>query len=318
MSFYPNLTPVFYAASLAFAVVVALYGNVYWQSLGFTVLVYAILAVGMNMVVGYAGLLDLGYAAFFAIGSYVTAMLMTYTDWSFWLIWPISGIAAGLFGMIVGAPTLRLRTDYLAIVTLGFGEITRLVINNLDVTGGPTGLYALREPEAFGFTVDNQIVYYWLALAMLIFGFATSALLRRSRLGVAWIYIRHDEDVAQAIGINPMAAKLAAYGLGAIWGGLAGGLYVESAGAVSPTSFTFTQSLLVVVSVLLGGQGSLPGVLVGTSLAVGLPEVFRTAESWRYFIFGIVLVAVMLWRPRGLVRDTYRSSVERAFSRHDR
>lgn len=311
-------TRILAAAGLLLAVLIPVIGNIYWLGVGFTVLIFAILAIGMNIVVGYAGLLDLGYAAFFAIGSYVTALLMTYTDYSFWLAWPLSGVAAGLFGMIVGAPTLRLRTDYLAIVTLGFGEITRLVITNLDVTGGPTGLYNLREPEAFGVSIESQTAYYWAALAMLLAGLAVSALLRRSRLGTAWTYIRHDEDLAQAIGINPIAVKLTAYGLGAIWGGLAGALYVESAGAVSPTSFTFTQSLLVVIAVLLGGQGSLPGVLVGTVLAVGLPEVFRTADSWRFLIFGIVLVAIMLWRPRGLIRDSYRTPLEKALAQDAR
>jgi branched-chain amino acid transport system permease protein len=312
------LTPAASLAALAFALAIPFLGNLYWLGLGVDVLIFAILAIGMNIVVGYAGLLDLGYAAFFAIGSYVTALLMADTHWSFWVAWPFSGIAAGLFGMVVGAPTLRLRTDYLAIVTLGFGEITRLVITNLDVTGGPTGLYDLREPQAFGMSIESQTAYYWLALAMLLAGLGCTVFLRRSRLGAAWSYIRNDEDLAQAVGINPIAVKLAAYGLGAIWGGLAGALYVESAGAVSPTSFTFTQSLLVVIAVLLGGQGSLPGVLIGTVLAVGLPEFFRTADSWRFLAFGIVLIVVMLCRPRGLIRDAHRTALEKALVRDAR
>jgi branched-chain amino acid transport system permease protein len=290
----------------AIAIAIPVSGNPYYLSVGNTVLIFAVLAVGLNVVAGYAGLLDLGYVAFFAIGAYVTALLVTYTDIPVWLAWPVSGATAGVFGLIIGAPTLRLRTDYLAIVTIGFGEITRIVITNLDVTGGPTGLYGLREPVIAGYELVDPKAYYFISLAMLLSGLAFSFWVRRSRLGAAWGYIRYDEEVAQAVGVNPLAAKLAAYGLGAIWGGLAGSVYVESVGAVSPTTFTFAQSLLVVMSVVLGGAGSLLGVLVGTILVIGLPELFRTAESWRLLAFGIALVLLMVWRPSGLIRHRFK------------
>jgi branched-chain amino acid transport system permease protein len=293
----------------AIAIAIPASGNPYYLSVGNTVLIFAVLAVGLNVVAGYAGLLDLGYVAFFAIGAYVTALLVTYTDVPVWLAWLLSGATAGVFGLIIGAPTLRLRTDYLAIVTIGFGEITRIVITNLDVTGGPTGLYGLREPVIAGYALVEPRTYYFISLAMLLGGLAFSYWVRRSRLGAAWAYIRHDEEIAQAVGVNPLAAKLSAYGLGAIWGGLAGSVYVESVGAVSPTTFTFAQSLLVVMSVVLGGAGSLLGVLVGTLLVIGLPELFRTAESWRLLAFGLALVLLMLWRPGGLIRDRFKIDI---------
>jgi branched-chain amino acid transport system permease protein len=288
------------------AIAVPLSGNGYFLSVGTTVLIFAVLAVGLNVVLGYAGLLDLGYVAFFAIGSYVTAMLLNYTELPFLLAFAASGVTAGLFGMLVGAPTLRLRTDYLAIVTIGFGEIVRIVATNLDVTGGPTGLYGLRQPVIAGYTLTDPLAYYWIALGMLIVGLSFSAAIRRTKLGAAWAYIRYDEEVAQAVGVNPFLAKLSAYGLGAIWGGFAGSIYVVSVGAVSPTTFTFSQSLLVVMSVVLGGQGSLLGVVVGTLCVIAIPEAFRAAESWRLLGFGIALIALMLWRPTGLIRDRFK------------
>jgi branched-chain amino acid transport system permease protein len=294
------------------AITIPLSGNVYYLSVGTTVLTFAVLTVGLNVVLGYAGLLDLGYIAFFAIGSYVTAMLLYYTEAPYPLAFLASGIVAGLFGMVIGAPTLRLRTDYLAIVTIGFGEIVRIVATNLDITGGPTGLYGLRQPVVAGYTISEPVDYYWIALAMLVVGLGFSAAVRRTRLGAAWAYIRYDEEVAQAVGVNPFLTKLSAYGLGAIWGGFAGSIYVVSVGAVSPTSFTFGQSLLVVMSVVLGGQGSLLGVVVGTLCVIAIPEAFRAADSWRLLAFGITLIALMLWRPRGLVRDRFKLNLSAA------
>ncbi|MGE3872023.1 MAG: branched-chain amino acid ABC transporter permease [Parvibaculaceae bacterium] len=288
------------------AIAIPLSGNLYYLSVGTTVLIFAVLAVGLNVVLGYAGLLDLGYIAFFAIGSYVTAMLFYYTDTPFLPALLASGAAAGLFGMIIGAPTLRLRSDYLAIVTIGFGEIVRIVATNLDITGGPTGLYGLRQPTIAGYTLEDPVTFYCIALGMLGIGLGFSRMIRRTRLGAAWAYIRYDEEVAQAVGINPFIAKLGAYGLGAIWGGFAGSIYVVSVGAVSPTSFNFTQSLLVVMAVVLGGQGSLLGVIIGTLCVIAIPEAFRSADSWRLLAFGLALIALMLWRPTGIIRDRFK------------
>ena len=264
----------------------------------------------MNIVVGYAGLLDLGYVAFFAVGSYTTAILMQDTALSFWVVWPISGVVAGAFGIVIGVPTLRLRMDYLAIVTLGFGEITRLVITNVDFTGGPTGIYNIREVTLLGW-VFTQSAYYYLALVLLVIGVAFSAWICDLNLGAAWTYIKHDEEVARAVGVNPLTAKLAAYFIGAVWGGLAGGIFVEAATAVAPASFVFAQSLLVVLAVILGGQGSVTGAILGSILVVGVPEIFRSMESWRMLAFGGVLVLLMIFRPQGLVLPS-------AATRHER
>ncbi|MGH9919680.1 MAG: branched-chain amino acid ABC transporter permease, partial [Nitrososphaerales archaeon] len=295
-----------WALLAAAAIAVPLSGNGYYLTVGTTVLIFAVLAVGLNIVLGYAGLLDLGYVAFFAIGSYATAMLLHYTDLPYLLAFIVSGTMAGLFGMIIGIPTLRLRTDYLAIVTLGFGEIIRITVTNLDVTGGPTGLYGLREPVVAGYTLASQTTYYWITLAMLIAGLGFSVYIRRTKLGAAWAYIRYSEEVAQAVGVNPFLVKLAAYGLGAIWGGFAGSVYVVSTGAVSPLSFTFVQSLLIVLCVVLGGQGSVLGVVIGALCVIALPEAFRYVQSWRLFAFGIALIALMVWRPMGLIRDRFK------------
>jgi len=301
-----NWRTLLWSALAILAIAIPLSGNGYFVSVGTTVLIFALLAIGLNVVLGYAGMLDLGYVAFFAIGAYTTAMLLNFTDVAFPLAFVASGIVAGLFGMVIGAPTLRLRTDYLAIVTIGFGEIVRITITNLDVTGGPTGLYGIRQADIAGYTLEQPVAYYWLALIMIVAGLLFSWAVRRTRLGAAWAYIRYDEEVAQAVGVNPFLVKLAAYGLGAIWGGLAGSIYVVSVGAVSPTSFTFGQSLLIVMSVVLGGQGSLLGVIVGTICVIAIPEAFRAADSWRLLAFGIALVALMLWRPSGLIRDRFK------------
>jgi hypothetical protein len=211
------------------AIAIPVSGNGYYLSVGTTVLIFAVLAVGLNVVLGYAGLLDLGYVAFFAIGSYVTAMLLYYTELPFLLAFILSGITAGLFGMLVGAPTLRLRTDYLAIVTIGFGEIVRIVATNLDITGGPTGLYGLRQPVVGSYTITEPIAYYWIALGMLMVGLSFSAMIRRTKLGAAWAYIRYDEEVAQAAASIPSLSNSALT------------VSVRS-GAASPEAFTLSRS----------------------------------------------------------------------------
>jgi branched-chain amino acid transport system permease protein len=297
------------------ALAVPLTNDPYYLSVALNIAIWAVLAIGMNIVVGYAGLLDLGYSAFMAIGAYVTAILMLQTSTSFWLTWPLSGLVAGVFGVVIGLPTLRLRTDYLAIVTLGFGEITRLVITNLEFTGGPSGLYGVPSPSLFGHQLESMDSYYFLALAMLVAGIGFTIFVRRSRLGAAWLYVRYDADVAQAVGVNPLTTKLAAYGFGAVWGGLAGALFVVSATAVSPSSFMFAQSLLVLMAVILGGQGSLFGAMLGAAAVVGLPELFRPVASWRLLAFGVVLILLMIRRPQGLIRMRPTLPLERRTQR---
>ncbi|HEY8286569.1 MAG TPA: branched-chain amino acid ABC transporter permease [Chloroflexota bacterium] len=284
--------------------VVPLWLNNYHLTVLTNVCVYAMLGLGLNIVVGYAGLLDLGYAAFFAIGAYTTAYLMTTYNLPFWLMLPTGAVLAGLFGVLIGAPTLRLRSDYLAIVTLGFGEITRISATNLDVTGGPNGLYGVPQPAIGSFTFSLPIHYYYLILALLLITLFCVSRLERSRIGRAWAYIREDELAAAAMGINPTRIKLLAYALGAVWAGIAGCFLAVQLTAVSPESFTFNQSVQILIIVVLGGLGSIPGVLLGAAVVVITPEILRSLPAnlidARLLFFAIVLIGLMIFRPQGL------------------
>jgi branched-chain amino acid transport system permease protein len=272
----------------------------YFVTLLTSVCVYAMLGLGLNIVVGYAGLLDLGYAAFFAIGAYVTAYMMTTYNWSFWLLLPLGAAVAAVFGVIIGAPTLRLRSDYLAIVTLGFGEITRIAATNLDVTGGPNGISAIPQPAIGAFTFQTPLHYYYLALALAAITLFCVARLADSRIGRAWAYIREDELAAEAMGIDTVRMKLLAYALGAVWGGVAGCFLAVQLTAISPESFTFNQSVQILIVVVLGGLSSLPGVILGAVVVVVTPELLRSFSEWRLFLFAVALIILMIFRPEGL------------------
>lgn len=260
--------------------------------------VFVMLAVGLNIVVGYCGLLDLGFAAFLAVGAYTGGVLATELDIPLIATVPAVVVVTVAAGIVIGGPTLRLRSDYLAIVTLGFGEIIRIVANNLDITGGPSGIYGI--PGLFGDTLSDPVVFYYTTLAVVAVAVLFAARLGRSRLGRAWRFVREDEDAAEASGINTYRVKLAAYVAGAVWGGLAGVLFAAQLSAVSPASFTFLQSALVLMAVVLGGMGSTPGVVVGAVVISLLPEVLRDLADYRYFVFGVLLIAAMLLRPQGL------------------
>jgi branched-chain amino acid transport system permease protein len=255
-------------------------------------------------VVGYAGLLDLGYAAFFAIGAYVAAYLMTTANWSFWLVLPLGAALAAVFGVIIGAPTLRLRSDYLAIVTLGFGEITRITATNLDITGGPNGLYGVPPATIGGFTIQTPLQIYYLAFALAIVTLFFVARLANSRIGRAWAYIREDELAAAAMGIDTVRLKLLAYALGAVWGGVAGCFLAVQLTAVAPESFTFNQSVQILIVVVLGGLGSIPGVILGAIVVVVTPELLRflpgELQPLRLLLFALALIILMIFRPEGL------------------
>ena len=272
----------------------------YYISLLTSVCVYSMLGLGLNIVVGYAGLLDLGYAAFFAIGAYVTAYMMTTYNWSFWLMLPIGAALAALFGIIIGAPTLRLRSDYLAIVTLGFGEIIRISATNLDVTGGPNGISNIPEPTLGNFTFLTPLHYYYLALVLALITLFCVSRLAVSRIGRAWAYIREDELAAEAMGIDTVRMKLLAYALGAVWAGIAGCFLAVQLSAISPESFTFNQSVEILIVVVLGGLGSIPGVVLGAVVVVLTPELLRSFSDWRLFLFALALIALMIFRPEGL------------------
>lgn len=263
-------------------------------------LLYVVLCLGLNVVVGYAGLLDLGYAAFFAVGAYTVGILTVQFGWNFWLTLPVAVAAAAVAGIIIGGPTLRLRSDYLAIVTLGFGEIVRIAARNLKITGSASGLTGIEKPWFFGWHIASPIDFYYVFLGLGIIGIIASVRLANSRLGRAWLYVRHDEDAAEAMGINRVAVKLAAYVIGAIYGAIGGAFFAVNLGAISPESFSFKQSVLILTAVILGGMGKIPGVILGAFIVVLGPELLRDLGDMRLLIFAVGLLLVMLLRPSGI------------------
>jgi branched-chain amino acid transport system permease protein len=263
-------------------------------------LIFVMLAVGLNIVVGYCGLLDLGYAAFFAVGAYTSGVLATRFDLPLAATLPAVILATVIAGIVIGGPTLRLRSDYLAIVTLGFGEIIRITANNLAVTGGPSGIYGIPGLSLFGVSLAAPAVFYYTCVVIVTLAVLGAGRLGRSRMGRAWQCIREDEDAAEAMGINTYHAKLAAYIVGAIYGGLAGVLFGAQLSAISPASFTFLQSALVLMAVVLGGMGSTPGVVLGAVFISLTPELLREVSEYRFFAFGLLLIVLMVFRPGGL------------------
>ncbi|MDR1237035.1 MAG: branched-chain amino acid ABC transporter permease [Propionibacteriaceae bacterium] len=279
-------------------------------------LIYILLALGLNVVVGYAGLLDLGYVAFYAVGAYTSGILTTRFGWPMWATIPAVVVAAIIAGVIIGGPTLRLRSDYLAIVTLGFGEIIRFTAQNLEITGGPSGIFGI-PTWSFGSWSFNDgislgglyfngrvVLYYFVAIIVILLGFVGIPRLAKGRLGRAWKAVRDDEDAAEAMGINAYTTKITAYIIGAVWAGLAGQLNASLITTVSPTSFQFLQSALVLMAVVIGGMGSVPGVVLGALFITLAPELLRDVWENRYLLFGIMLLAVMLFRPKGLWPST--------------
>lgn len=276
-------------------------------------LIFVMLAAGLNIVVGYCGLLDLGYVAFMAVGAYTAGIVAKATSLPLVFSLPAVLVMTVLAGLIIGGPTLRLRSDYLAIVTLGFGEIIRLVANNLEITGGPSGIYGIPGLELFGINLQLPVPFYYVTLLVVTVFVLASARLSRSRLGRAWRYVREDEDAAAAMGVWPYQAKLMAYIMGAVWGGMAGVLFAAQLSAVSPQSFVFLQSALILMAVVLGGMGNVRGVVIGAVIISLLPELLRNQGAWRFVFFGVILIAVMLLRPQGFwpgrAREPERASV---------
>ncbi|MBB5955939.1 branched-chain amino acid transport system permease protein [Saccharothrix tamanrassetensis] len=280
-----------------------------------TVLVYPIgtyilLAVGLNVVVGQAGLLDLGFVAFFAIGGYSVAYYGTQFGWNYWATVAFGIILAAVSGVILGAPTLRLRGDYLAIVTLGFGEIVRITANNTDEIGGARGIPGIpHPPPIFGtkFLIDPA-PYYYLIVAAIVLVIIFSVRLQKSRVGRAWAAIREDEDAAELMGVPTFKFKLLAFAIGAMIGGLAGGIYAGKAVFIDPNTFPFILSATILAAVVLGGSGNLPGVILGAFLIGWLPERFRDFADYRILIFGGVLVLMMALRPEGLLPSRRRKA----------
>jgi len=269
---------------------------------------YALLALGLNIVVGFAGLLDLGFVAFFGIGSYVYAFLASPhfgLHLPFALAMLIVTLSAAGSGVLIGAPTLRLRGDYLAIVTLGFGEITYICLVNLDrpvnITGGPNGLLSIDPPAFLGAGIDRNIEYYYLFLLTLGVILLLSLRLRDSRIGWQWQAIREDEIAAGAMGVNTTLAKLQAFAVGAAIAGFAGGLLASWQRSVFPDNFLLQESINVLAMVILGGTGNVLGVILGAAVIVALPEIFRDLTVYRMLAFGAILMLVMILRPQGLL-----------------
>jgi len=263
-------------------------------------LLYVVLALGLNVVVGYAGLLDLGYAAFFAVGAYTVGILTHTFGFNFWLTLPVAVGAAVVAGVVIGTPTLRLRSDYLAIVTLGFGEIVRFTARNLDITGGASGISGIQQPWLFGWHINTPFEFYYVFVVLAVIAVIVSVRLQHSRLGRAWLYVRHDEDAAEAMGIDTVRVKLAAYVIGAIFGSIAGAFFAVNLGAISPESFSFQQSVLILMAVILGGMGKIPGVILGAFIVVLAPELLRDMGEFRLLLFAVGLLLVMLFRPSGI------------------
>ncbi|MBK5206400.1 MAG: ABC transporter ATP-binding protein [Polaromonas sp.] len=319
-------------------------GNAWVRILDMSLL-YVLLALGLNIVVGYAGLLDLGYVAFFAVGAYMFALLgsphlaeaFPFIAAAFpeglhlpiWATIPAAAAVAGLFGVLLGAPTLKLRGDYLAIVTLGFGEIIRVFLNNLDrpinLTNGPKGINQIdsirffgldlgKTNHLFGFEIASVSMYYYLFLALVIVSVIICHRLAHSRIGRAWMAIREDEIAAKAMGINTRNLKLLAFGMGATFGGVSGSMFAAFQGFVSPESFSLMESIMIVAMVVLGGIGHLPGVILGALLLAALPEVLRYVAGplqamtdgrldsaiLRQLLIALAMIVIMLMRPRGL------------------
>ncbi|CCD98843.1 high-affinity branched-chain amino acid ABC transporter permease LivM [Bradyrhizobium sp. STM 3809] len=303
-----------------FLVPVIFYNQRYILDLGILVLTYVMLGWGLNVVVGLAGLLDLGYVAFYAVGAYSYGLLSTTFGLSFWICLPLAGILAAFWGVLLGFPVLRLRGDYLAIVTLAFGEIIRLVlINWQDVTGGPNGISGIPRPTLFGiplapgegglaamlgipFSPTHRIVFlFYLILALALLTNWVTIRLRRLPIGRAWEALREDEVACRALGINITTTKLTAFATGAMFGGFAGAFFATRQGFISPESFTFQESALVLAIVVLGGMGSQLGVALAALAMIGGFELFRSLEVYRMLVFGLAMVLVMIWRPRGIV-----------------
>ena len=288
-------------------------------------MIYVMLGLGLNVVVGFAGLLDLGFVGFYAVGAYTYALLFHWAGWTFWEALPLAGAASALFGFVLGFPVLRLRGDYLAIVTLGFGEIIRLLLTNLtSFTGGPDGISSIPKPTVLGLPMTRSpltedgttfhqffglefnsmhmvIFVYLMALLLAMVTLLISNRLIRMPIGRAWEALREDEIACRSLGLNPMKIKLSAFTLGAMFAGFGGAFFAARQGIVNPESFTFIESALILAIVVLGGMGSQLGVIVAAIILTVLPELAREFSEYRMLIFGLVMILMMVWRPQGLL-----------------
>ena len=296
---------VLYCVILLFSICFPFLFSAYQTNVMTTALMYVVLGLGLNIVVGMAGLLDLGFVAFYAVGAYSYALLNFHFGLGFWAVLPIGGALAAIFGIILGFPVLRLRGDYLAIVTLGFGEIIRLVLENWGTfSKGPSGISNIDRPGFFGveLSLDSAIIYiYYLMILLVLFTIFVVNRLQDSRLGRAWIALREDEIACQAMGIDKRKTKLAAFALGAFWAGLMGVVFAAKTTFINPASFTFLESAIILSIVVLGGMGSIIGVMLGAFILILMPEYLRALSEYRMLAFGAILVLMMVFRPQGLI-----------------
>ena len=299
------------AVVLAFAAVYPFVFSMYQTNIMISALIYIMLGLGINIVVGLAGLLDLGYVAFYAVGAYSYALLNYHFGLSFWLALPIGAGTGAFFGVLLGYPVLRLRGDYLAIVTLGFGEIIRLILENWNAFSfGPSGIANIPRPGFFGIKMSleqSSIFIYFLLIALVIFTIFVVNRLKDSRIGRAWIAMREDEVACQAMGIDRTKTKLTAFALGATWAGMAGVMFAAKTTFINPASFTIWESINVLCIVVLGGMGSILGVIFGALALILLPEYLRAFSEYRMLLFGIILVTMMVFRPGGIISATRRT-----------
>jgi len=299
------------AAGGVFALIFPFLFPSYQTNIMTTALLYIVLGLGLNIVVGLAGLLNLGYIAFCAVGAYSYALLHVHFGLGFWAALPVGAILAALFGILLGFPVLRLRGDYLAIVTLGFGEIIRLVLENWNAFSfGPSGISNIPRPGFFGIELNLQqvtIYIYYLMIALCLFTILVVNRLQDSRIGRAWIALREDELACEAMGVDKTKAKLTAFALGATWAGMAGVVLAAKTTFINPASFTFLESAMILSIVVLGGMGSIPGVILGALVLMLLPEYLRAFQDYRMLLFGATMVLMMVFRPQGMITAVRRS-----------
>ena len=281
--------------------------DIYQVNIMVLALIFVVLGLGLNITVGLAGLLDLGYVAFFAVGAYTYGVLNSFFDLGFWTCLPIGGLMGALFGVVLGFPILRLRGDYLAIVTLGFGSIAKIVIENWEeVFNGAKGIAGIPRPGLFGLdmSIEGATTYtYYLMILMVVFTIFVTNRLKDSRIGRAWMALREDEIACVAMGVDMARTKLSAYALGAFWAGLVGVIFAARNTYINPNSFTFMESALVLSCVVLGGMGSIVGVIIAALVLILMPEYLRAFSEYRMLMFGAVMVLMMIFRPEGLISN---------------
>lgn len=293
------------AVMLAVALIFPLVFGTYQENIMISALIYVVLGLGLNINVGLAGMLDLGYVAYFGIGAYTFGILNHHFDVGFWMILPVGGMIGCLCGVILGFPILRLRGDYLAIVTLGFGMIFKVVMENWDsLSFGPSGIANIDKPGLFGLDMNlaqSTTYIYYIMIGLVIFTIFVTNRLKNSRVGRAWMALREDEVACVAMGIDMARTKLSAYALGAFWAGMVGVLFASKTTFINPASFTFMESAIMLSIVVLGGMGSILGVILGAFILILLPEYLRAFSEYRMLVFGASMTLMMVFRPQGLI-----------------